>query len=129
MPDFMLFLHQDLGTGPIRSPEEMMAVTKEYMAWAERMRAEGRLKGGERLANDPGKVLRPKGGRIAVLDLLAHQFEEARELYADRWLGFSEADLREWLATAGLHEIEVQLLTPESSPPHFQPTLASGIAA
>ena len=43
MPDFMLFLHQDLGTGPIRSPEEMQAVTKEYMAWAEKMRSESAL--------------------------------------------------------------------------------------
>ena len=77
MPDFMLFLHQDLGTGPIRSPEEMMAVTKEYMAWADRMRAEGRLKGGERLANDPGKDLRPKGGRIAVTD---GPYAETKEL-------------------------------------------------
>ena len=77
MPDFMLFLHQDLGTGAIRSPEEMMAVTKEYMAWAEGMRAEGRLKGGDRLANDPGKVLRPKGGKIAVTD---GPYAETKEL-------------------------------------------------
>jgi hypothetical protein len=77
MTDFMLFLHQDLGTGPIRSPEEMMAVTREYMAWADRLRGEGRLKGGERLANDPGKVLRPKGGRVAVTD---GPYAETKEL-------------------------------------------------
>jgi menaquinone-specific isochorismate synthase len=28
-----------------------------------------------------------------VLDLVQHHFEEARELYADRWLGFSESAL------------------------------------
>src|SRR5580692_9944548 len=27
-----------------------------------------------------------RGGRVAVLDLLAHKFEQARELYADMWL-------------------------------------------
>jgi SAM-dependent methyltransferase len=70
-----------------------------------------------------------KGGRLVVLDLNQHHFDPARELYGDHWLGFSEADLREWLNTAGLREIEVQLLAPESEPPHFQPTLASGIAA
>jgi len=69
-----------------------------------------------------------KGGRLIVLDLNQHQFDQARELYGDYWLGFSEADLRDWLAAAGLHQIEVQLLTPESEPPHFQPTLASGLA-
>jgi ArsR family transcriptional regulator len=73
------------------------------------------------------KLLRP-GGRLIVLDLNQHQFDQARELYGDYWLGFSEADLREWLAAAGLKDIEVQLLTPEAEPPHFQPTLASGVA-
>jgi len=73
------------------------------------------------------KLLR-KGGRLIVLDLNQHQFDQARELYGDYWLGFSEADLREWLAAAGLGQVEVQLLTPESEPPHFQPTLASGVA-
>ena len=69
-----------------------------------------------------------KGGRLVVLDLNQHHFDSARELYGDYWLGFSEADLREWLAGAGLGEIEVQLLTPEEEAPHFQPTLASGVA-
>ena len=71
------------------------------------------------------KLLR-KGGRLIVLDLSRHHFDQARELYGDHWLGFSEADLHEWLTAAGLQEVEVQLLTPEPEPPHFQPTLASG---
>jgi ArsR family transcriptional regulator len=69
-----------------------------------------------------------KGGRLIVLDLNQHHFDQARELYGDHWLGFSETDLQAWLAAAGLKEIEVTLLTPEAEPPHFQPTLASGIA-
>jgi ArsR family transcriptional regulator len=74
------------------------------------------------------KLLR-KAGRLIVLDLNQHHYDPARELYGDYWLGFSEADLRGWLTAAGLHEIEVQLLTPEEEPPHFQPALASGVAA
>jgi SAM-dependent methyltransferase len=74
------------------------------------------------------KLLR-KGGRLIVLDLNQHHFDQARELYGDYWLGFSEADLREWLNAAGLQQVDVQLLTPEPDPPHFQPTLASGVAA
>ena len=69
-----------------------------------------------------------KGGRLVVLDLNRHHFDQARELYGDHWLGFSEADLREWLGAAGLQQVEVQLLAPEAEPPHFQPTLASGVA-
>jgi SAM-dependent methyltransferase len=48
----------------------------------------------------PGAFSVP-GGRIVVLDLLKHRFEEARELYADEWLGFSEAELETMLEKAG----------------------------
>jgi ArsR family transcriptional regulator len=68
-----------------------------------------------------------KGGRVAVLDLLAHQFEEAREMYADRWLGFSEADLQHFLETAGFHDIDVRVVSREAQPPHFQTVLATGV--
>jgi ubiquinone/menaquinone biosynthesis C-methylase UbiE len=74
------------------------------------------------------KLLR-KGGRLVVLDLNQHHFDPARELYGDYWLGFGEADLRDWMVAAGLRDVEVQLLTPEAEPPHFQPALASGVAA
>ncbi|MEI9898048.1 MAG: metalloregulator ArsR/SmtB family transcription factor [Chthoniobacter sp.] len=66
-----------------------------------------------------------KGGRLAVLDLLAHQFEEARDMYADRWLGFSEADLQQFLETAGFCEIEISVVSREAQPPHFQTILAT----
>jgi ArsR family transcriptional regulator len=72
------------------------------------------------------KLLR-KNGRLVVLDLNQHHFDQARELYGDHWLGFSEADLRAWLEAAGLSDVEVQLLAPESAAPHFQPTLATGV--
>lgn len=67
------------------------------------------------------------GGRIVVLDLLQHQFEEARELYADRWLGFSESDLHAWLKDAGFRDIEVSVCAREKEAPHFQTVLATGL--
>ncbi len=67
------------------------------------------------------------GGRIVVLDLLQHQFEEARELYADRWLGFGEADLHGWLEDAGFNDIEVMTVAREPKPPHLQTVLATGV--
>ena len=67
------------------------------------------------------------GGRIVVLDLLQHQFEEARELYADRWLGFSETDLHAWLKDAGFRDIEVSVCAREKDAPHFQTVLATGL--
>lgn len=68
-----------------------------------------------------------KGGRVVVLDLLQHQFEEARELYADRWLGFSEADLHTWMKDAGFRDIELSVCDREKEPPNFQTILATGL--
>jgi ubiquinone/menaquinone biosynthesis C-methylase UbiE/biotin operon repressor len=68
-----------------------------------------------------------KGGRIAILDLAQHQFEEARELYADRWLGFGEADLHQFLEDAGCRDIEISVVSREPQPPHFQTVLATGV--
>jgi len=83
-------------------------------------------------ANNPARALAAahrllkKGGRVAVLDLLAHQFEQAREMYADTWLGFTEADLHRMLEGAGFSDIEVQVVDREEQPPHFQTLFASG---
>jgi ubiquinone/menaquinone biosynthesis C-methylase UbiE/DNA-binding transcriptional ArsR family regulator len=72
------------------------------------------------------RILKP-GGRIAILDLAQHQFEEARDLYADRWLGFSEADLHSFLEEAGFREIEISIVSRETQPPNFQTVLAVGV--
>src|SRR5438552_10356585 len=53
-----------------------------------------------RAVNAAHRILRP-GGQILVLDLLQHNFERARELYGDRWLGFPESDLQRWLEEVG----------------------------
>lgn len=68
------------------------------------------------------RLLKP-GGRLVVLDLLQHNFEEARELYADRWLGFSESDLASMLESAGFHHIETVVADKESEAPKFQTLL------
>lgn len=71
------------------------------------------------------RILKP-GGRIVVLDLLKHGFEEARELYADLWLGFSELDLSRFLKDASFDDIEISVVDRESEPPHFQTLMALG---
>ena len=59
-----------------------------------------------------------------ILDLLKHQFEKARDLYADVWLGFSEIDLHDFLERAGFRNIETSIVHRESKSPHFQTVLA-----
>jgi len=72
------------------------------------------------------RILKP-GGRIAILDLLAHQFDSARELYADLWLGFSEVQLDEMLREAGFRDIEITVVDRESEAPHFQTVFATAV--
>ncbi len=72
------------------------------------------------------KILK-KSGTIAVLDLLNHSFEEARELYADLWLGFSEVELHRMLQKAGFRDIEIAVVDKDEENPHFQIVLATGV--
>jgi ubiquinone/menaquinone biosynthesis C-methylase UbiE/DNA-binding transcriptional ArsR family regulator len=72
------------------------------------------------------RILRP-GGQIMILDLLKHNFEQARELYGDRWLGFAESDLQRWLEEAGFKNIEISVVAREEQPPHFQTILAGAV--
>ncbi len=71
------------------------------------------------------RILKP-GGQLMMLDLLEHQFENARELYGDHWLGFAESDLQKWLEAAGFKKIEISVVAREEEPPNFQTVLASG---
>lgn len=71
------------------------------------------------------KALKP-GGRLIVLDLVQHNFEKARELYADTWLGFSESELARMLGKAGFTELEIVVADREEEPPNFQTLLGVG---
>jgi ArsR family transcriptional regulator len=58
-----------------------------------------------------------------ILDLVRHRFEEARELYADEWLGFSEAELESMLQIAGFVDFEAAVVDKEPDSPQFQTLL------
>lgn len=82
-------------------------------------------------AASPGKalaaahrILKP-GGRLMVLDLLSHSFEQARALHAHVWLGFSEVELVRLVEKAGFRDVEVAVVSRETRAPHFQTVLAT----
>jgi ubiquinone/menaquinone biosynthesis C-methylase UbiE len=72
------------------------------------------------------RLLKP-GGRIVILDLHRHSFEQARELYADTWLGFSEVELRGFLTHARFSSVESRMVDREKQPPAFETILAMGL--
>jgi ubiquinone/menaquinone biosynthesis C-methylase UbiE/DNA-binding transcriptional ArsR family regulator len=84
-------------------------------------------------AEQPSKALQgafrilKSGGQVMVLDLARHQFEQACELYGDRWMGFAESDLHRWMEAAGFKKIEISVVAREEQPPHFETILASGL--
>ena len=55
---------------------------------------------------------------------MKHRFEEARELYADEWLGFSETELESMLEKAKFSEIQTSVVHKEPETPQFQTLLA-----
>jgi hypothetical protein len=56
---------------------------------------------------------------------VSHSNEQARELYADVWLGFSEIDLQQILKRAGFSQIETGIVSREAQAPKFETLLAT----
>jgi ubiquinone/menaquinone biosynthesis C-methylase UbiE/DNA-binding transcriptional ArsR family regulator len=79
----------------------------------------------EKAMSEARRILRP-GGRVAVLDLVRHNFEQAREMYADVWLGFGEAEILGFLRKAGFQEIQTSVVHREEESPHFETLMAIG---
>jgi len=79
----------------------------------------------QRAVKEAWRILKP-GGRIVVLDLLRHNFEQAREMYADVWLGFNEAEVEGFLREAEFQRVQTSVVHREQESPHFETLLAVG---
>jgi hypothetical protein len=67
MPGYILLLYSDHGQFDGVAPDAMMQMVKDFGAWVDKMRAEKRLVGGDRL-NDVVQSVARKDGRIIVTD-------------------------------------------------------------
>jgi ArsR family transcriptional regulator len=79
----------------------------------------------ERAIAEAWRILKP-GGRAAILDLNRHHMAEAREMYADLWLGFTELDLERFLKQAGFRAVSTAIVHRETEAPYFESVLATG---
>lgn len=78
-----------------------------------------------RAAAEAARILRP-GGRALVLDLRAHDQEWVRDRVGDRWLGFRDEELEQFLTGAGLHNVTVRVGSRLPGDP-FTVLIASGV--
>ena len=60
------------------------------------------------------RVLRP-GGKLLLVDMLPHDRDDYQQEMGHVWLGFTEEQIRRYLADAGLQALRFQALPPETA--------------
>lgn len=68
MPKYMFLLYNDPAPFLSMSPPEIQKAIEKYVAWGDKLRDAGVLVGSDKLADDPGKVVRRRGGSADVTD-------------------------------------------------------------
>lgn len=66
MPRYLLLLRDENVDAAAMSPEEWQLLFHKFVAWAERLQGEGRLRGVERLLSDGGRTVRSRAGAVVV---------------------------------------------------------------
>ncbi len=83
MPNYLLLLHESTTAGPELGPDEIQTIIERYVAWSEDLRARSLLIRGEKLRDDPGRVLRREEDELVVRD---GPYAETREIVGGIYL-------------------------------------------
>ena len=68
MSQFLLALYDDPSTFASLSPQEIQKIIQAYSNWASQLAERGRLAGGNKLADEPGRVLRGSQEKMSAVD-------------------------------------------------------------
>jgi len=79
MAQYLLLIHDDPAKWARLSPGELENVMAHYKAWGQRLRDKNLWVAGNKLADEPGRVLRQNGNKIVITD---GPYSETKE-----WLG------------------------------------------
>jgi len=77
MPKYMLLLHDNPKSFANISPDAMQKVVEKYIAWGKKLREAGVMRAGDKLTDEPGRVMRRKEGQVHVTD---GPYSESKEL-------------------------------------------------
>lgn len=83
MSKFMLVLHDDPSVFADLSPEDMQKVVQRYNEWAGKLAQQGRMAGGEKLKDEPGRIVRRDGDKPVVKD---GPYSETKEVFGGFFL-------------------------------------------
>lgn len=72
------------------------------------------------------RILVP-GGRVLVIDLLAHTEEWVRDQLQHKHLGFTEGALEGLMSESGFERVSIQRAARDPQPPHFMTLVATGV--
>lgn len=79
-----------------------------------------------RALTEAHRVLVP-GGRVLLIDLLAHTEEWVRDKLEHLHLGFTESQLSEHLTAAGFEQVVVRRAARDPQPPHFMTLIGTAL--
>lgn len=83
MPQFILLPFERPEAFADFGPEEMQKIIQRYTSWTSKLGKQGRLKGGEKLRDGEGKVLRGAGKKMTVTD---GPYSETKEVIGGFWI-------------------------------------------